>query len=201
MPVPLTRAANGRAASPLPDPFPALAKSKFCVRFRRGQVAMLAGPPGAGKSMFALVAALKMGVPTLYISADSDEDTMAARAAAAVTKHPVRDVEKTIEYGLFRDEYGPRLATLPIRFEYDPSDPSIQDIGHAVTAFKEVWGHPPDVLVLDNLMNMTSDDGNEWQGMRQAVKDLHWLERRSKMCVIVLHHTSEQDREHIQAAP
>lgn len=162
---------------------------------------MIAGPPGAGKSLLALVAVLKMGVPCLYISADSDEDTMAARAAAAITGHPVNDVARTIELGLYAEEYGPILADLPVRFEYEPSNPSITDIGHALTAWVEVWGVPPAVLVIDNLMNLKSDDGNEWQGMRENVLRLHWLARKYRCCVLVLHHTSEQDPQHIQSAP
>lgn len=165
---------------------------------------MLAGPPGAGKSMLALSAALKMGeqgATCLYISADSDEDTMAARAAAAITGHPVNDVLKTIQYGLFRQEYGDRLKKFPIRFEYDPTDPSVQDIANALTAWVEVWGAPPALLVIDTLMNMSGSDANEWQAMRQSIKDLHYLARKSRMCVLVLHHTSEQDSTHIESAP
>lgn len=162
---------------------------------------MLAGPPGAGKSTIALVAALKMGVPTLYISADSDEDTMAARMAAAVTKHSVRDVEETLARGLFDEEYGDRLRALPIRFEYDPCDPSIEDIANAITAFVEVWGHPPHLLVVDNLMNMAGDSEAEVANQRKSMSSLHWLARKHKVCVLVLHHTSEQNVEHIESAP
>src|SRR5581483_2995721 len=162
---------------------------------------MLAGPPGAGKSTVALIAALRMRVPTLYISADSDEDTMAARAAAAITRHPVRDVEQTIAYGLFREEYGPLLADIPVRFEYDPSDPSIEDIGNAITAWIEVWGEPPWFVVVDNLMNLSGDSDVEVQAQKKAMRDLHWLARKTKACILVLHHTSEQNAEHIESAP
>lgn len=202
MPQPLTR--TSRAAAPLPDPFHLLAHSKYGVRFRRGEVVMIAGPPGAGKSMLALSAALtwaRQGVPVLYISADSNEATMASRAAACVTGHPVDTVAKTIEIGLWAEEYAPRLAELPIRFEYDDCDPTIGDIANGLTAFLEVWGTAPHVIILDNLMNMTSDDSNEWQGMRNAVKQLHYIARKSKACVVVLHHTSEQDSHFVESAP
>lgn len=165
---------------------------------------MVAGPPGAGKSVLALVASIRLaqqGVPVLYISADSNEATMAARAAACVTGHPVDDVATTIEVGLWAEEYGARMAALPIRFEYDDTDPTITDIANGLTAFLEVWGEAPHVIVLDNLMNMTSDDSNEWAGMRQAVKQLHYIARKSNACVMVLHHTSEQDSNHIRSAP
>jgi len=201
MPARLTRVAIGQAAAPLPDPFPSLVNGKFGVRFRQGQVVMFAGPPGAGKSTVALIAAIKMGVPTLYVSADSDEDTMAARAAAAITGHKVRDVEATITYGLFRDEYGERLNSLPIRFVFDPSEPSIQDIGSACTAFLESWGVYPKLLVVDNLMNLAGDSDVEVQTQKQGMRHLQWLARKTRACVLVLHHTSEQDENHVQSAP
>lgn len=202
MPQPLTR--TSRAAAPLPDPFHGLANSRYHVRFRRGEVVMIAGPPGAGKSMLALAASMRwadLGVPCLYISADSNEATMASRAAACATGHPIETVAKTIEIGLWSDEYASRLAQLPIRFEYDDTDPSITDIANGLTAFCEVWGAAPQVIVLDNLMNMSSDDSNEWAGMRNAVKQLHYIARKSKACVVVLHHTSEQDPHHVESAP
>ena len=201
MPVPLLRAAAVAPTSYLPDPFPGLAQSKYKVRFRRGQLVMLAGPPGAGKTTIALVAAIRMGVPGLYISADSDETTMAARTAAAITGQPVATVEEAIRNGVYEQQYGPDLADLKLRFMFDPSEPSLEDIAHALTAWVEIHGEPPQLIVVDNLMNLRTEEGNEWTAMRQSVKDLHWLARSSKACVIVLHHTSEQDSNHISQAP
>lgn len=201
MPVPILRAAKGKHATPLPDAFPLLAKSTYGVRLWRGQLVMLAGPPGAGKTVTAIVAAVRMRVPTLYISADSDEDTMAARTAAALTGHPVSVVMETIRNGLFVDEYGPRVAELPIRFVFDPSEPSIEDIAHALEAWVEIRSAPPALIVVDNLMNCRTDGDNEFAAMRQTCKDLHWLARKSQACVLVLHHTSEQNRDEIVVAP
>lgn len=201
MPVPLTRAASTRAAKPLPDPFPALAESKYEVRFRQGELVMLAGPPGAGKTMVAIVAAVKMGVPALYFSADSNESVMAARVAAAITGHPTRDIERTLSHGLFTEEYGPLLETLPLRFVFDPSEPSITDIAAAYQAWMELWGTPPKLIIVDNLMNMRGEDGNEWQAMRQSCKDLQYFARKTRACVVVLHHTSEGEGGNIQQAP
>lgn len=200
MPIPLSRAASGRVAAALPDPFPALARSKYQAKFRRGQLCMLAGPPGAGKTMVALIAAIKMSVPTLYFSADSDEDTMAARAAAAITGHQVTAVSETIQHGLFSEQYGTQVQDLPIRFVFDPSEPAITDIAHAYSAWLEVWGTGPHLVVIDNLMNMRGD-GEEWTAMRQACKDLQWFSRKTKACVLLLHHTSEQDSNYIESAP
>lgn len=125
---------------------------------------------------------------------------MAARAAAAVTGHPARDVEDTINYGLFREEYGNILADIPVRFEYD-SEPSVDDIANACTAFLEVWGHYPRFVVVDNLMNVAGESDVEVQAQKKAMRDFHWLARKLRALVWVLHHTSEQNQDHITSAP
>jgi len=63
------------------------------ISIRRGEVSMIAGPPGAGKSTVALALALKTQVPTLYASADSHESTMAIRSVSMITGLPQSEVE------------------------------------------------------------------------------------------------------------
>jgi len=57
-------------ATPLPDVWKDLKEKQ--IRFRRGQVCMVAAAPNAGKSMFALIYAIKADVPTLFFSAGVD---------------------------------------------------------------------------------------------------------------------------------
>jgi hypothetical protein len=154
---------------------------------------MLAGPAGAGKTMLALVLALKMNVPTLYVSADSDESTMGARVASALTGDTQGTVRDAQRIGVFGDVYGEALNAIPIRFSFDPSEPSIEDLANMITAYRDLWSDAPQLIIVDNLMNMTqgSESGNEWGGMRQTMKDLHWLARQTRAHVMVLHHTAE----------
>ena len=72
----LSRAVMGgqTKAIPLPDVWTGLAGES--IKFRRGQVCMVAAAPNAGKSMFALVYAIKAKVPTLFFSADTDTATV-----------------------------------------------------------------------------------------------------------------------------
>lgn len=196
------RVAAPRTAAPLPDPLPGLAKSRFKLRFSRGELCMFAGAPGAGKTTVALIAAIQMGVPTLYFSADSDELTMAAKTAAKVSGHDYSTVREVQANGLYDEIYGEMVAKLPIRWVFDPSEPSLDDIANAINAYVELWGVTPALIVVDNLMNMRVDDGGqEWSGMRSTVKAMHWLARHTKACVWLLHHTSEQSEAWITSAP
>jgi ABC-type lipoprotein export system ATPase subunit len=61
----------------LPTVWRSLAEQQ--IAFRRGEVSMVAGPPGSGKSTFALSLAVHAQVPTLYISADTHSHTMSLR--------------------------------------------------------------------------------------------------------------------------
>lgn len=200
MPTPLGRVAVTKAAAPLPDPLQGLADSRYHVKFSRAQLCMFAGPPGGGKTTAALVMAIRSGVPTLYISADSDEVTMAAKTASHITRHPYAAVRQCQTVGLWEEEYGDQVRALPIRWMFD-SGPSIEDVGNAVKAYVELWGQPPELLVVDNLLNIETAGGDEWSNLRAIMKDLLWLARKTRAAVWVLHHTSEQNDAWISSAP
>jgi replicative DNA helicase len=76
---------------PLPSCFKTFDANK--IIFRRAEVSMLAGTPGVGKSTLAIALALKMKVPCLYISADTNAHTMAMRLASMISGKNQTDVE------------------------------------------------------------------------------------------------------------
>lgn len=201
MPVPLLRGANRQTGQKLPDPWPALARSRFRVAFYPRQFVMLAGAPNAGKTFLALDLAVKMGCSCLYISADSDDVTMRIRAVAMLTGHDQEDVRRVADMGLLETIYGPFLERLNIRFVFDPSEPTMLDVCHALEAYMEINGAYPELLIVDNILNVNSGNDNEWVGIRQTAKDLHFLARKTQACILALHHTSEQDSRWINFAP
>lgn len=189
----LAQAANRNkdGAQLLPDLFPALANDG--VRFRRGQVTMIAGQPNSGKSLLALFYAIKSGVPTLYISADTDAYTTAIRAAATITGSQVASVEEAFNSGNGYEFYQDELSTLRmLQFSFDPS-PTLDDIELAVEAYGEAFGEYPHLLIIDNLMNVAALHDNEWTGMRDIAKAMHHMARRTDAAVFMLHHTSEAE--------
>jgi len=133
---------------PLPAVFKAFESNK--IIFRRAEVSMMAGTPGVGKSTLALALALKMKVPTLYISADTNAHTMAMRLASMISGKNQTDVEY-----LLQNDLGWTKATLAkgshIVWSFE-SSPSLVDIDEEVQAFEELWGCPPVAIFVDNLM-------------------------------------------------
>ena len=187
----LAQAANKQknGAQLLPDLFPALVADG--VRFRRGQVTMIAGQPNSGKSLLALYYAVKSGVPTLYVSADTDAYTTAIRAASVLTGNQVQTVEESFNSGNGYEFYQEELLALRhLQFSFDPS-PTLDDIQLSIQAYGEAFGEYPHLIIIDNLLNIAALHDNEWTGMRDLAKAMHHVARETEAAVFLLHHTSE----------
>lgn len=172
---------------PLPSCFKAFESSKIIIR--RSEVSMFAGAPGAGKSTLALALALKTNVPTLYISADTNAHTMAMRLASMISGKSQGDVEQKLN-----SDVGWTKAVLQkgshIIWSFE-SSPTLEDIAEEVLSFEELWGCPPSMIIIDNLMDIATDGGEEFASMRAIMKELKYLARATNAAVVILHHTSE----------
>ena len=185
----LTRAWSGveTKATPLPDVWETLKKNQ--IRFRRGQLCMVAAAPNAGKSMFSLVYAIQAQVPTLFFSADTDVTTVMIRAAAHTSGHSQLTVETNLDSNSkYYDKYFDKIGHIQWVFD---SSPSLDDIELEVKAYQELYGLPPELIIVDNLMNVAAETDNEWAGLRAIMMELHDLARNTEACVLVLHHVSE----------
>ena len=175
----------------LPDLFPPLQQEG--IRFRRGQLTMIAGAPNAGKSLIALWMAVHMKVPTLYISADTDSYTTSIRAAAMITGHLVSTVEEAFTTGDGKEFYQDELASIKhLQFDFSPS-PTLDEIDLSIRAYAEAYGEYPQMIIVDNAMNVVSLHNDEWSGLREIAKAMHHIARETDACVLLLHHTSEAD--------
>jgi replicative DNA helicase len=172
---------------PLPSVFKSFDANKITPR--RAEVSMFAGVPGVGKSTLSLAMALHMGVPTLYISADTNAHTMAMRLASMISGKNQTDVEALMN----RDPDWTRAVLAKSRhivwsFE---SSPTLEDIVEEIQAFEELWGASPEAIFIDNLMDIATDGGEEFASMRAVMKELKYLARATNAAIIILHHTSE----------
>lgn len=156
-------------------------------RWRRGQLSMIAGASGSGKSALAESVAALTNVPSLYFSADQDAWTTTTRLASIITGD-----DKDTVGGAFSSGngayYGGALAKSRISFCFD-SNPTLADIGLELDAYVETWDEYPEVIVVDTLRNISDSDSDK-AGDLFIMKELHGLARRTKACVIVLAHLS-----------
>jgi predicted ATP-dependent serine protease len=172
---------------PLPTVFNTFAQNNIVIR--RSEVSMVAGAPGAGKSTVALAIALRSQVPTLYVSADTNAHTMAMRLYSMITGKSQRESEVILSE---KPEEAKQVLgmTSHIFWSFD-SSPNLDDLDQEVSAFEEIWGESPTLIVVDNLMDVAMDGGEEFGGMRAAMKELKFLARDTNAALLVLHHTKE----------
>ena len=180
------RASNLQAPS-IPNIYPSFIEKQ--VAFRRGEVTLIAWQPGAGKSTLALSLAVRSQVSTLYVSADTHAHTMSLRLIAMLTNTDQATVEPLMsEHPEWAEDI---LATAGhIRWCFD-SAPSVRAIEDEIAAHIELMGVPPELVVIDNLSDCVSGDGDEWGGYRALLRDFKWLSREHGTSFLVLHHTSE----------
>ena len=131
---------------------------------------MVAAAPNAGKSMFALVYAIQAKIPTLFFSADTDIATVSLRVAAAQSRHDQVTVEQAFQESNKRYDKYLREAS-HIQWVFD-SSPNLDDIESEVKAYVELYGIYPELIVIDNLMNVVAEHDNEWAGLRDIMMNL-----------------------------
>jgi predicted ATP-dependent serine protease len=186
----LARAVGSKdiGGEPLPHIFRTFEANKVVIR--RAEISMIAGTPGAGKSTLALALALRSKVPTLYISADTNAHTMAMRLLSMITGKPQSDAELLLNNDVDGSRKIINEASGHIFWSFE-SAPTLADIDQEVLAFEELWGCGPTLIVVDNLMDVANDGGEEFAGMRSTIKELKYLARDTNAAVLVLHHTKE----------
>jgi hypothetical protein len=179
--------APGEGGASLPPVFSAFVEKQISIR--RAEVTMIAGQPGSGKSTLATKIALDSGVGTLYFSADTHSHTMALRLLAMITKRDQAEVEPAMDADpawassvLQRAEH--------IRWCFEPA-PTLQDIEEEINCYREVVGADPELVVVDNLIDVTFDSGDEFSSLRALMRELKWWARDTGAAVLALHHMSE----------
>lgn len=178
---------GGKEAPSLPNMFPSLGERQIAVR--KGEVTLIAGTPGAGKSTLALALAVRAGVLTLYCSADTHRHTMRMRTIAMLTGMDQQQVESAmVEEPEWAERQLQKADHIAWCFE---SAPSVQTIEQELAAHQTLYGMAPELLVVDNLTDVVGSEGDEWGSLRGILKDLKWLSREHSCATLVLHHTSE----------
>lgn len=161
----------------IPVPWKALAEE---IQPAPGQIVTVLGAPGTGKSILAVVWALSLKEPVLFASIDTDLATLAARTVSHRSGVPVGEVKKNLPQ--WQEWLRARRTTLPMVTDYPLY---AADFDSLIKAFEEMYGCGPQMVVVDNLTDVTKTLDN--QGYRDALRELHHLARKHKTTFVILH--------------
>lgn len=178
--------AKGAAGEPLPKVWDSLWNKG--TQFIRGQLCLVAAGPGTGKSGFVLSYALQSGVTCLYISADSDAFIQLSRSLAILGDLTLDEAKEMVH----RDDTEQIIAITkgsPIRFSYEAS-PTLDHIERQMLAYEELYGDFPELVVIDNVLDVVLDYEEDSASRDSLMAWLHELARNTGACVVALHHVT-----------
>ena len=197
MPQSLYRSFNQQhdAGAALYMPLTALRENK--IAFRKGQVGMINGAPGGGKSTLILNIIINTPkVPVLYLSPDSDIMTLGPRMVAIADKVPLSQVESELDKG---GESRARVLEKTKQFSHIQwsfkTSPSFENIIEELEDYETVHGYFPEMIVLDNIRDVYSDEvgeGGEHQRFSATVDFFADLAESLNIAVVLLHHLKGQ---------
>lgn len=177
------------------------------VTIRMGQVTMVAAPPGAGKS--ALVQALlhhgagaRKKNSTMYFSADSGPEVIYERAGALSTQIDMDTIRQLVRAGN-TESIDAAIKAREGHITYDfTGSPSQEHVLAELSAYLELHGQYPEVLVMDNLKDLADDqDSDEFRALEDAVMFLKDLARETEAAVLTLHHVGGAFEDSTQPIP
>lgn len=191
--IPMTRALRGRGdeGNPLPPVYKAL--EKLGARPRRGQLTLVAGAPGGGKTALVLNWVLKSGLPTAYVSADSDASTLAERVSANLLGKTVDEMQ--LHFSKRDAVYEQALQAIHqkanrVMWDFGKA-PDIASIEGSVKQFNYLYQEDPAIIVADNLKNIWADsesDGQDHVRYDRVIDGLRQIGGATGAAVFVLHH-------------
>lgn len=160
---------------------------------RVNDLIMIAGQSGSQKSGFALYWVARMGLPTLYLSADMTPFQASVRLACMKLGLPTEAVEGMMQTpdGMARVEGG--MEDLNITFSFG-SPITWRGVDTELDAYVELHNAYPEVIVWDNLMD-TEYCENDYTAQMEAMQLIHSLKSEIGSTIIVLHHATDKPRD------
>jgi len=194
-----TATRRGAIAPKLPQPYPLLERAGLYLR--QGQTSLWIAASGVGKSQMLNNLAQRMCVPTLYWSADTDQNDVLLRTAALWSGSTTEVIEQRLHEPAWRDYYArvvEKSAHVDWVFDSAITPPVMSD---RLRAFAEVHGRYPALAVLDNLSNTVQNQSDEWSEQKEVMVGMQRLARETGCHIAVLAHAKGEYESGLKPIP
>lgn len=159
------------------------------------ELAIMGGAPGSGKSTVGIYLAVNATVPTLYCTQDSPHSVF-QRMAALYTDQHIKTVRKNLQKGgkLEKDivEAVRKVRRPELVVEHGRKTPG--DIDRMIVALTEWLGHPPPLVIIDNLIDMVVDHNKQSMHHQDTgfyaivLTALKEIANKRGVAIVALHH-------------
>lgn len=160
------------------------------ITLRTGELVVMAGAPGGGKSTLAVNMAMKMEYPVLYFAQDTPASVLSRMAALAINQETnstfeAINSEQRIIISKQLEDTRPSLV-------FERGAQTLEEIEERIEALTEWLGEAPSVVFIDNLMDLivpgnTPGDNSFYHTALPAMKR---MANRHNTSFIVLHHVT-----------
>jgi hypothetical protein len=185
-------------AKPLPNPFTQIDKR---VKFYRSQTSLTVAASGVGKSQLWANLAQRMGIPSVYWSADSGRETVTVRTLAMWTGYTTEQAELYRRDPTWAHHWEQALQrSRHIDWAFD-TPIKAKAVGERLWAFAEKHGEFPHLFVVDNLSNTVENIGDEFAEQKQVMTQMQQLARETGTHIAMLHHAKGEYESGTRAIP
>jgi RecA-family ATPase len=171
----------------LPMPWPALNE---VVTVRTGELIVVAGGPGGGKSTLAVNIAQQVEYPVLYIAQDQPASVL-SRIVALELGHKTASVAARLNDP---EQRGKVQAGLRVRdtLILETGSVTSERVESCALALKEWLGQAPPLIIIDNLIDMTVEGHNFHEAgfYAEVLPQLKQISQRLPAAIMVLHHVT-----------
>jgi len=185
--------ASATVGDPIPMPWPAL---DLKLKLHTKELSIVAGAPGAGKSVFALNVAMEMDDPVLYVAQDS-APSVYARSAALALHMEIGTVYDQLREPDTKAELIQELALEKQDLFIHGGALTVDDIESRLIALKEVLGEAPKLVIIDNLIDLivpghVHTDAGFYAASLNPLKQ---IAIKHNTCMLALHHVTRRGSE------
>jgi len=184
----------GTVGQPIPLPWPTLNRD---LKMHTKELVLVAGAPGAGKSVVALNVAVTQDTPVIYFAQDSPL-SVKTRWAALTLGVEINWVTDQLRNEDKKPAILAELAesTSPNMFVHEGAI-TVERIGQWLEALTEILGIAPPLVIIDNLIDLIVPGYSytDMQFYSHALSELKQMSIKYDVCMMALHHVTRRGGE------